>query len=235
MASGLAGLMGGYGSDDSGSDSDNAANIKSTANESAKRQDCDKNIKPVAAAAATAKGVSKGGSKRSNDSDSSSSSGEEESEDDNTKNAASSRAGSNAVLPSVDDLFSNTAGPDFLTAPGAADGDFVVEAMKKQPPKTKTDASGGAASCSGAKRGREAGAEGHFGDASSSLSGVKKPKGGVVEPTAENSKKKKAGVGEKISAKDKVKNQRLKGQSGIGSDFRVWKSDLEMTMRQQYD
>lgn len=36
-------------------------------------------------------------------------------------------------------------------------------------------------------------------------------------------------------AKDKVRQQRLKGQSGIGSDFRTWKSDAEMVMRQQYD
>lgn len=35
--------------------------------------------------------------------------------------------------------------------------------------------------------------------------------------------------------KDKVRQQRLKGQSGIGSDFRTWKSDAEMVMRQQYD
>nr|CCA22953.1 conserved unknown protein putative [Albugo laibachii Nc14] len=35
--------------------------------------------------------------------------------------------------------------------------------------------------------------------------------------------------------KDKVKQQRLKGQSGIGTDFRTWKSEAEMVMRQQYD
>ena len=29
--------------------------------------------------------------------------------------------------------------------------------------------------------------------------------------------------------------QRLGGQSGIGSDFKVWKSDEEMRQRQQYD
>ena len=39
----------------------------------------------------------------------------------------------------------------------------------------------------------------------------------------------------KKNAKDRVKGQRLKGQAGIGSDFRHWKSDAEMVMRQQFD
>lgn len=34
----------------------------------------------------------------------------------------------------------------------------------------------------------------------------------------------------------RVKKQRLKGQAGIGSDFRVWRwSEEEMRQRQQYD
>jgi hypothetical protein len=37
------------------------------------------------------------------------------------------------------------------------------------------------------------------------------------------------------TAKDRVKGQRKKGQAGIGSDFRHWKSDAEMVMRQQFD
>ena len=40
---------------------------------------------------------------------------------------------------------------------------------------------------------------------------------------------------EKDTAKDKVKRQRLSGQSGIGADFKTWKSDEEMRQRQQYD
>ena len=40
---------------------------------------------------------------------------------------------------------------------------------------------------------------------------------------------------EKDSAKDRVKRQRLNGQSGIGSDFKTWKSEEEMKQRQQYD
>ena len=34
--------------------------------------------------------------------------------------------------------------------------------------------------------------------------------------------------------KEKMTRQRLNGQSGIGEDFRRWRSDEEMVMRQQY-
>lgn len=40
---------------------------------------------------------------------------------------------------------------------------------------------------------------------------------------------------DKESAKDKVKRQRLSGQSGIGSDFKEWRSEEFMKQRQQYD
>jgi hypothetical protein len=40
---------------------------------------------------------------------------------------------------------------------------------------------------------------------------------------------------EKDTAKDRVKRQRLSGQSGIGTDFKTWKSEEEMRQRQQYD
>lgn len=40
---------------------------------------------------------------------------------------------------------------------------------------------------------------------------------------------------EKKGAKERVKGQRLKGQAGIGSDFRGWKSETEMSLRQQFD
>ena len=40
---------------------------------------------------------------------------------------------------------------------------------------------------------------------------------------------------EKDTAKDRVKRQRLSGQSGIGADFKTWKSEEEMRQRQQYD
>jgi len=40
---------------------------------------------------------------------------------------------------------------------------------------------------------------------------------------------------DKTTAKDRVKRQRLRGQSGIGSDFKVWRTDEEMVLRQQFD
>jgi hypothetical protein len=39
----------------------------------------------------------------------------------------------------------------------------------------------------------------------------------------------------RLSGKDRVKQQRLSGQSGIGGDFKVWRSEEEMRMRQQFD
>lgn len=38
-----------------------------------------------------------------------------------------------------------------------------------------------------------------------------------------------------VSVKDRVKRQRVSGQSGIGADFRTWKSEEEMRQRQLYD
>ncbi|KAG7401864.1 hypothetical protein PHYBOEH_010327 [Phytophthora boehmeriae] len=40
---------------------------------------------------------------------------------------------------------------------------------------------------------------------------------------------------DKKDAKERVKAQRTKGQAGIGSDFRGWKSETEMALRQQFD
>ena len=45
-------------------------------------------------------------------------------------------------------------------------------------------------------------------------------------------------VGQKrtrLSGKDRVKRQRNRGHSGIDSEFRVWRSETEMQMRQQFD
>lgn len=54
--------------------------------------------------------------------------------------------------------------------------------------------------------------------------------GALSKPVEHKSKE-----AEKDSAKDRVKRQRLNGQSGIGSDFKTWKSEEEMKQRQQYD
>ena len=42
------------------------------------------------------------------------------------------------------------------------------------------------------------------------------------------------GKGAPIDAKERVKNQRLKGQT-LGGTTTHWKSDAEMVLRQQYD
>jgi hypothetical protein len=38
-----------------------------------------------------------------------------------------------------------------------------------------------------------------------------------------------------VTSKDRVKRQRLAGQSGIGEDFRTWRTDEEMALRQRFD
>ncbi|KAJ0408704.1 hypothetical protein P43SY_001928 [Pythium insidiosum] len=40
---------------------------------------------------------------------------------------------------------------------------------------------------------------------------------------------------ERSTVKDRVKGQRQRGQAGIGADFRAWKSETEMHLRQQFD
>lgn len=52
-------------------------------------------------------------------------------------------------------------------------------------------------------------------------------------PTRSNGTR--AGEKDKRDAKERVKQQRVKGQAGIGSDFRAWKSETEMALRQQFD
>jgi hypothetical protein len=48
-------------------------------------------------------------------------------------------------------------------------------------------------------------------------------------------KKKYENVKGSISAKEKVKRQRVNGQSGIGESFKEWRSEDEMRLRQHYD
>ncbi|EGB06461.1 hypothetical protein AURANDRAFT_65623 [Aureococcus anophagefferens] len=40
---------------------------------------------------------------------------------------------------------------------------------------------------------------------------------------------------DRVNAKERVKQQRLNGQSGIGENFKVWRSEEEMRLRQHYD
>jgi hypothetical protein len=66
------------------------------------------------------------------------------------------------------------------------------------------------------------------------ISGVKRPHDSS-EQKGGSSGTKEGHVGEKLSFKDRTKRQRLAGQSGIGEDFRSWRTDEEMKERQQYD
>ncbi|KAE8891166.1 hypothetical protein PF005_g25472 [Phytophthora fragariae] len=53
-------------------------------------------------------------------------------------------------------------------------------------------------------------------------------------PAMETASREQSAKREKKDAKERVKNQRVKGQAGIGSDFRGWKSETEMALRQQF-
>jgi hypothetical protein len=64
--------------------------------------------------------------------------------------------------------------------------------------------------------------------AGSAAKPLKKGVKGAAAPAVSKAEKREG-------AKDKVKHQRLAGQSGIGSDFKTWKSEAEMVERQQYD
>lgn len=261
MASGLTSLVGGYGSG-SDSDSDDSSEKKPHNEETEKISDeggagqvkvgegkrgTDKKAEIAATVADAGKeSLGEGASANSKEQDSKDDEGEddsseqesseeEEGEDDEDRKQTSTGVLS---LPSVDDLFSSTAGPDFLSAPSAGQ-EFVVKAMKKKTtskssPLSSSNADGSITTSE--KRGRDMGAGAGAGAGAGLPAGIKKPKGDGVGPTGPPPEKgKKGAAGDKISAKERVKGQRLKGQSGIGSDFRVWKSDLEMTLRQQYD
>ena len=76
------------------------------------------------------------------------------------------------------------------------------------------------------QRGREE-VEGIAGSGSSAR---KRPR-----PTEEPAALQPLATRERKDAKERVKNQRVKGQAGIGADFRSWKSETEMVLRQQFD
>ena len=65
--------------------------------------------------------------------------------------------------------------------------------------------------------------------ADNGLSGYKGHGGG---PQAGGRKRDKP---DRVNAKERVKQQRLNGQSGIGENFKVWRSEEEMRLRQHYD
>jgi hypothetical protein len=123
-------------------------------------------------------------------------------------------------LPSADDMFADTSIPNFLDQKTTAEPVIVPikskESANPLPSKqTEPDDSQLRAEAE-KKRARNEDAE------------IDRLKASVAATEA----KKKQKIG---NAKDRVKGQRLKGQAGIGSDFKTWKSDAEMVMRQQFD
>lgn len=243
MSSGLSGLLGGY-------DSDDSDDPVSTSTDKHDTQIGEGETLENAISGSSESGgpIPPGGTPSNSDDESESGSEEEEEDSRDTRRHKRSISGIGVgggagpgLLPSVDDLFSSTAGPDFLKAPGVGQ-EFVVEAMQKKKAKsehhpsssTVVSAAKSNAEIDGNKRGRGTGVV-------QTDVGIKKPKGGSVGPVGPPVERKAAagGAGKdgkgKMTAKERVKGQRLKGQSGIGSDFRVWKSDLEMTMRQEFD
>ncbi|CAM9573990.1 unnamed protein product [Ascophyllum nodosum] len=266
MSSGLSGLLGGYGSDDS---DEPRSTVASTINNNGETPREEEGPNPATSARTDLKGARKPSSgTQSNDGDSDSDSEVDDSDSDGDGNSDSDAGseeiekkdvdkgkalgrkrpngggdGGSGLLPSVDDLFRSTAGPDFLSAPGAGK-EFVVKTLQKKKAE-KSDLSSFSTTVSPATPGgssnpdRESYKRERGMGAAATAVGVKKSKGGALGPAGPPVDRKAGDTDKnekgKVTAKDRVKEQRLKGQSGIGPDFRVWKSDLEMTMRQEYD
>ena len=73
------------------------------------------------------------------------------------------------------------------------------------------------------------GYKGHGGGRRPAAPAAAPPRGG---PQAGGRKRDKP---DRVNAKERVKQQRLNGQSGIGENFKVWRSEEEMRLRQHYD
>lgn len=75
------------------------------------------------------------------------------------------------------------------------------------------------------------------GQPSNQLSGAKRPRegGSGKQKEREGEGEGEGHIGEKVTFKDRTKRQRLAGQSGIGEDFKTWRTDEEMALRQRYD
>ena len=143
---------------------------------------------------------------------------------------------SSGNLPKADDLFSSVV-TQFISNEGTYRGDTAIkpktyvpvevavievekiEKKKSVPPETILPVSN---------------------DSTSDRSNVKSgPRTTLLQPNTKGATPKpvepKQKELEKDTAKDRVKRQRLSGQSGIGTDFKTWKSEEEMRQRQQYD
>mmetsp|Transcript_25572 Transcript_25572/g.30304 ORF Transcript_25572/g.30304 Transcript_25572/m.30304 type:complete len:161 (-) Transcript_25572:116-598(-) len=151
-----------------------------------------------------------GDSDKNSDSESSVSS-DEDSEPKNTKK----RSQSKSLLPSATDIFDQTECPSFL---GSKDEDFILAPVTKKVKSKKEETKPK--------------------DSNQNIASTSQPKEltSIPQPKKEQTSIKKGNEpSKKLSGKDKVKNQRLNGQAGIGSDFKTWRTDQEMAMRQQFD
>ncbi|KDO34225.1 hypothetical protein SPRG_19063 [Saprolegnia parasitica CBS 223.65] len=167
----------------------------------------------------------------------SSSSSDDEAAPTTAPRAVSKRSG--IALPSVDDVFATTQRPTFLDKPVAATSNvFDVEEKlvagndDDADDDNDDDAAAPLLNQPTSPKGRIINSIEEFPGLSSPTRSMPKKRTRGQPATAA---KRKADDSSKPSGKDRVKAQRLKGQSGIGSDFRGWKSETEMQLRQQYD
>lgn len=72
-----------------------------------------------------------------------------------------------------------------------------------------------------------------FGGAGAAAAGRSSAGSAPAKPSTSSASAAKEG--DRLTFKDRTKKQRIAGQSGIGEDFRVWRTDEEMVLRQQID
>jgi len=163
-----------------------------------------------------------------------------------------------AKLPSLEEALAEAEGraPSFASEFGSARADSVdyrhlserlaerqrEEDVAKESTRISAEAS---STVVGSKRARPEASSEATDPTSASASGVAAGAGSLAPATAASSsapapKKAATGsapahVGEKVDFRERTKRQRLAGQSGIGEDFRTWRTDDEMALRQQFD
>ena len=161
-------------------------------------------------------------------------------------------AGAAVALPSAQELLRKDAGgatarPDFLAQRSKAEVDYkaLSTALEQQReaavaleggPIGQAQVGEGATKLAGAKRARsDAGDEGQAQPADASSGDAAAAGAATASTSAAVERDRDRKEKERVAFKERAKHQRLSGQSGIGSDFRTWRSDEEMHLRQQFD
>ncbi|RHY18643.1 hypothetical protein DYB25_002853 [Aphanomyces astaci] len=149
------------------------------------------------------------------------------------------------VLPRVDDIFKETKTPSFLVKPKKASldtFDIDKESLTKLPPPPVEWSPSNARVDHEDEQTASSAKVGSMYQFPGVDQGIPKRTKHLPRQHQKNAsdhhghKRKGANADtDKASGKDRVKQQRLKGQSGIGSDFKSWKSETEMKMRQGFD